>query len=78
MKLLKNAKLIVGVGMIFLGLSLILAWFVRVPTREINRAELDNSFGLKTSPLASYTDALRWRLPCSKGRTNGKKTEKIL
>jgi cell division protease FtsH len=41
MKTLKNLKLIVGFGMIFLGLSLIVAWFVRVPAREISRAELE-------------------------------------
>jgi cell division protease FtsH len=41
MKSLKNPKLIVGAGMFCLGLSLILAWFFRVPTREINRAELE-------------------------------------
>src|SRR5258706_15144302 len=41
MKHLKNPKLIVGAGMILIGLSLILAWFVRVPNREISRAELE-------------------------------------
>src|SRR5687768_7981178 len=41
MKPLKNPKLIVGVGMILLGLCLMLAWFVRVPTREISRAEFE-------------------------------------
>src|SRR5215471_5277554 len=41
MSLIKNFKLLLGIGLVLLGVVLIGAWFLRAPTREISRAEMD-------------------------------------
>jgi cell division protease FtsH len=41
MKLLKNPKLLTGIVLLLLGLTLTLVWLFRVPSREITRAEFD-------------------------------------
>src|SRR5690349_20403403 len=41
MSLIKNLKFSLGIGLVLLGGALIGAWFLRAPTREISRAEMD-------------------------------------
>jgi cell division protease FtsH len=41
MKYLNNKKLVLGVALIIIGISLLLIWFFRVPTREISRIEFE-------------------------------------
>ncbi len=48
MKLLKNPKILAGVGVLLLGLTLTLVWLFRVPSREITRAELQQLLQSKT------------------------------
>ncbi len=40
MRYLRNTKLVVGVALIIFGMTLVLAWWLHVPAREITRADL--------------------------------------
>ena len=50
MKYLKNTKVLAGLLLIVAGLTMILVWFLRVPTREITWGELDQL--LQTNTLS--------------------------
>ena len=47
MKFFKNVKVVIGIGLIVAGMSMILAWFFHVPAREISRSEFEELLNTK-------------------------------
>jgi cell division protease FtsH len=55
MKCFKNVKVVIGIGLILGGMSMILAWFFHVPAREISRSEFEELLHTKalSDPLVT-------------------------
>jgi cell division protease FtsH len=55
MRYLRNFKLVAGISLILCGATLIAAWFFRIPSREITRAELQQLLdsGTLSQPVAT-------------------------